>query len=385
MSVTPEFPREEYDARWRRAREAMGRAGMDALLVTSEANYRYFSGHYSGFWISKARPMLMLLPREREPVLLLTKNQVPLAEAMSPIADIRSWDGFMAEAVPALADTIRGLSLGRGRIGAELGFKQRLGMPVAEFARLQGMLPDVAFVDAADILWGLRMLKTPAEVAYLRESIRITCEAYEAMFETVRPGMTEREAHRTFLVELFRRGAERPGYIPVTSGPGNYHRRTGGPTDRRLEVGDLLWFDGGCSYAGYWSDLSRMVAVGRSTPEQAATYREVRAITHRCLEEVHPGRPIAAIDRRARTEFAARGFLWGSPSRAGHGIGLDHTEPPSIRHDVEEPLEPGMVLSIEPTVVVEHGLYQIEELYLVTPAGHELLTRPAPAELWVVP
>lgn len=84
MSVTPEFPRSEYEDRWRRARAAMG-ASLDALLVTSEANYRYLSGHHTGFWLSKSRPMMLLLPREAEPVLLLTTNQVAQAEAMSPV------------------------------------------------------------------------------------------------------------------------------------------------------------------------------------------------------------------------------------------------------------------------------------------------------------
>ena len=385
MSVTPEFPRAEYEVRWRRARELMGRAGLDALLVTSEANYRYLSGHHSAFWLSKARPMMLLLPREPPPILFLTTNQLPQAAFMSPVQDIRSWDGFMAEAIPVLADAIREAGLGRGRIGAELGFKQRLGIPVTEFQRLQALLHEAAFVDAAEVLWRLRRVKSPAEVGCLREAARITGEAYQAMFDTVRPGMTEREAHRTFLVELFRRGAERPGYIPITSGAGHYHRRTGGPTDRRLEPGDRLWLDGGCSFQGYWADFSRTVAVGRCTAAQAAAYREVRAVTHGCLEEARPGRPIAALALRAQREFERRGFPWGAVSRVGHGIGLDLTEPPSIRADVDEPLQPGMVLTIEPTVVADHGLYQLEEIYAVTEAGHELLTAPAPPELRVVP
>jgi Xaa-Pro aminopeptidase len=381
-SAYEEFPGGEYEARWRQAREAMAQARLDALLLTSEANYRYFSGHYSGFWVSKGRPMLMLLPREQEPVLVLTNNQVGLAERMSPVREVRAVDGFVPETIPALAQAIRDRGLARGRIGAELGLKQRLGLPVSEFVRLQALLAEAAFVDAADLLWSLRMIKSPAEVAYLRESIRIACEAYQATFETVRSGMTEREAHRTFLVELMKRGAERPGYTPVTSGRGNYHFRAGGPTDRRLEPGDLLCFDGGCTYVGYWSDVSRVVAVGACTPEQATAYRQVRDITHACLEEVKPGRPIAAIAARAAAEFARRRLpFWRATSRIGHGIGLDITEPPSIRDDVQDPLRPGLVLSIEPRIVAEHGLYQMEELYLVTDAGHELLTHPTPVEL----
>ncbi len=384
MSVTPEFEQVEYHTRWRRAREAMAAAGLDALFVTSEANYRYLSGHHTGFWISKARPMMMLLPRDRDPVLFLTTNQVPQAEAMSPVRDIRSWDGFMAEATPVVGDALKGLGLARGRIGAELGFKQRLGIPLLELRRLEAMVPDAALVDAADVLWRLRRVKSKAEVAYLRETARITADAYDAMFATVRPGTTEREAHRTFLVELFRGGAERPGYIPITSGPGNYTRRTGGPTDRQLEAGDLLWLDGGCSYMGYWADFSRAVAVGRRSEAQADAYRTVREITHDALEEVRPGRPVSGIVRRVQKAFDRHGFPWGATSRIGHGIGLDLTEPPSVRDDVEDPLEPGMVLTCEPTVVAEHGLYQFEEIYVVTDRGAELITRPAPPELRVV-
>ncbi len=379
-----EFPRSEYEARWARARTAMARAGLDALFVTSEANYRYLSGHHTGFWLSKSRPLCLLLPQEGEPVLLLTTNQVPLARAMSPVAAVRAWDGFVAEGVPVIADAIREAGLARGRIGAELGFEQRLGIPVAELGRLESLLPGAAFVDAADVLWGLRRHKSPAEVGCLRESARITGEAYAAMFAGVRPGMSEREAHRTFLVELFRRGAERPGYVPITSGPGRQDTRTGGPTDRALAAGDLLWLDGGCASLGYWSDFSRMVAVGRCSPAQAATYRAVREITHQAVAAIRPERPLAEVVAGVRREFERRGFAWGATSRIGHGLGLDLTEPPSLRADAPEVFEPGMVLTIEPTVVADHGLYQLEEIYVVTGTGAELLTPPAAPELPVV-
>ncbi len=384
MSVQPEFPASEYESRWRRARAAMEAAGVDGLLLTSEANYRYFSGHFSRFWVSKARPFLMLLPREREPVLLMTDNQFPLASETSPVRDIRSWEGFMPEAIPALAGAIRDAGLADGRIGAELGFKQRMGMPFNEFVRLREMVPGAAFVDAADLLWELRMIKSPAEVAYLRESIRITCGAYDAAFAAAKPGMTEREVYRAFTVALLQGGAERLGYITVTSGEGNYHRRTGGPTDRKLEEGDLLWFDGGCTYFGYWADLSRMVAVGSRSREQAEAYRNIMAVVRMTLEEVKAGNPIGGIDRRARAELDSLGYPYGSASRVGHGIGLDQTEPPSIIDGVEAPLRAGMVLSTEPTYLAGHGLYQIEELYAVTETGYDLLTHPAPAELRVV-
>jgi Xaa-Pro dipeptidase len=67
--MSSEFPRAEYGARWRRAREALAAAGLDALPGTSETNYRSLSGHYTGSWLSKSRPMWLLLPRDGEPSL----------------------------------------------------------------------------------------------------------------------------------------------------------------------------------------------------------------------------------------------------------------------------------------------------------------------------
>jgi len=378
-----EFPPSEFEARWRAARTAMERVGIDALLLTSEANYRYFSGHYSSFWLSKARPMMMLLPREQDPMLIFTSNQTTLARRMSPVKDIRAVNGYAAETIPLLAQAIRDAGVAKAKIGCELGFKQRLGIPLNDFRLLERMAPDAEFVDAADLLWDLRIIKSPAEIVYLRESARITAEAYDAMFEQVKPGMTERQAHQSFLIEMFKRGAERPGYIPVASGQGNYNCRAGGPTDRILQAGDLLIYDAGCSYFGYWSDFSRMVAVGNCTQEQANMYREVRDATHASLDEVKAGQPLKNIFHRARSEFDKRGLPWRDAHRIGHGIGLDVTEPPSISADSTLLMETGMVLTIEPLVQLPHGLYQTEEVCAVTNAGYDLLTPPAPRELWV--
>jgi Xaa-Pro aminopeptidase len=127
-----------------------------------------------------------------------------------------------------------------------------------------------------------------------------------------------------------------------------------------------------------------MAAIGRATAEQAATYRAVREMTHGALAAVRPGRPFAEVVAGVRYQFERRGLAWGATSRIGHGIGLDLTEPPSLRADAPDVFEPGMVLTIEPTVLADHGLYQLEEIYVVTETGAELLTPPSDPELRVI-
>src|SRR5947208_16178434 len=106
----------------------MAAAGLDALWVCSEANYVYLSGHRTGMFAIKSRPLSLLLPREGEPALVVARSHLPRAAATSWVADQRGYDGFEPEAIALLADVIAERGLGRGRIGAELGHEQRLGV-----------------------------------------------------------------------------------------------------------------------------------------------------------------------------------------------------------------------------------------------------------------
>jgi Xaa-Pro aminopeptidase len=377
----PEFDKREFEHRWQRARTLMAEAQLDALFITSTNNFRYLSGHVTPFWVSKTRPLFFLLPLRRDPILLVTTNQVETAQATSWVEEVRSWEGFATAGVELVAQTIRDLGLTSGRIGAELGYEQRLGLPYHDFVHLQHLLPQATFVDAADLLWQLRQVKSAAEIAYLRQAATITNNAYQEIFHTVQEGMTEQEVFVHFVSSVFRQGAERPGYIPMHSGEGNYRRYATNPTNRLLRQGDLLWMDGGCVYHGYWADCSRLMAIGQASAQQQEHYRQVRAIMHKCLHAVRPGVSMATLARLAMQEFETAGLPFSSYSRIGHGLGLDITEPPSINHTDPTIIQPGMILTMEPTSATDFGFFQLEENYVVTPEGYALLTEPAPEEL----
>lgn len=379
-----EFPIEEYAARWAAARAGMAEAGLNALLITSETNYRYLSGHVTPFWVSKSRPMLLLLPLRGDPVLIAAASQGPTVMATSPVRDVRLYEGFVGPAVDLLEAAINEHGLASGRVGAELGEEQRLGLPYADFADLQDRLPGMVFIDAAALLWRLRVIKSPAEIAYLRRAAAIASAAYRELFAAVRPGMTEREVFATFVASTIRQGAERPGYVPVHAGAGHYRRISAGPTDRPLARGDLLWLDGGCVVNGYWSDFARMVAIGPPTAAQRDRYRLVRAVMHDAVGAIRPGATMPALTERVRSGLAAAGVTLNTAGRVGHGLGLDITEPPSINATDETIVQPGMVLTMEPTSASDDGFFQLEENVVVTADGCEVLTEPAPPELPVI-
>ena len=362
----------------------MGDAGLDALFVSSANNYRYLSGHVTPFWVSKSRPMFFLLPLRSDPVLFVTAHQIPGVEATSWVRDIRSWEGFVTEGVDLVVGALQQLGLASGRIGAELGHEQRIGFPVADFLRLQSLLPDAEFVDAADVMWKLRTIKSPVEAEYLARSAAIASKAFRDTFRLVRDGISEQELFAAFASSTLLQGAERPGYIPVTSGDGNYRRITTGPSNRAVQRGDLVWMDGGAVYRGYWSDFARMVAVGRATDAQRNRYRTVAKVMHTAVEAVRPGMPVAELTRLVMTLCDEAGVPLNAHSRVGHGLGLDITEPPSINLTDPTIIEPGMALTMEPTSSEDYGFFQLEENFIVTSDGARVLTEPAPEELPVV-
>ncbi len=382
----PEFDRTEFEARWERARAGMHARGLDALLVTTEANYRYLSGHATLAFMNRSRPLFCLLPRDGAPLVLAGASESSVARNTSWVADVRAFTALVEPGVAELVQAVRDRGLATGRIGCELGLAQRLGMPPNDFRALQERLPGAAFVDGGDVLWALRRVKSPAEIAYLRRAAVITSEAVAETLAAVRPGWTERDVYQHAATGVMRLGADRPGYGPVNADARAPDSMTGGPTARRLEPGRMVYMGAGCAYHAYWSDQVRVFAVGRATDHQRRMYAVMHEAFDRCFALLRPGVPVSDVMRKslAVLEAGGAGPYAGRLGRIGHGTGLDVSEPPSINLDDGSVLEAGMVLYLEPNFVTPEGNFLVEDTVLVTEDGAELLSSRAPAELPVI-
>jgi Xaa-Pro aminopeptidase len=360
--------------------------GLDALLVTTEANYRYLSGHATLAFMNRARPLFCLLPRIGAPLVLAGASESSVARNTSWVADVRAFTALVEPGVAELAQAVRDRGLATGRIGCELGLAQRLGMPPNDFRALQERLPGAAFIDGGDLLWALRRVKSAAEVTYLRRAATITSEAVTATLAAVRPGWTERDVYQHAATGVMRLGADRPGYGPVNADARAPDSMTGGPTARRLEPGRMVYMGAGCAYHAYWSDQVRVFAVGRATDHQRRMYAVMHEAFDRCFAMLRPGVPLSDVARMslAVLEAGGAGPYAGRLGRIGHGTGLDLSEPPSINLDDPSPLEAGMVLYLEPNFVTPEGNFLAEDTVLVTKDGAELLSSRAPAELPVI-
>jgi Xaa-Pro aminopeptidase len=239
-----------------------------------------------------------------------------------------------------------------------------MGVSHGEYRRLQEEMPDATFRDASELIWKLRMVKSPLEQERLAKVCEITGRAYQRTFGAARPGMTESEVGRMLIAAMLEEGADlpsqgRPGpcafLIVDASRPlGELHA----PTDKALGVGDLLHIDTGAIYNGYCADFARLATVGPPLRKQTAQWQEVRRRMDDALSVVRAGSRLGDIS-----------VHW-------HGVGLDGVEPPFVGNHDDLLMEAGMALALEEIIYSENGeTYHLEENVIVTETGFDLLTK----------
>jgi len=367
--------RQEHRQRIDRLTRLLRDNKIDGAIFTAESNIAYFSGFRSHApWMTSARPNFMILSADGRTAMLGSGFVEPQMRRMSVIADIRVYGQANGIPVDQIADVLREFGI-TGTVGMELGYEQRLDVSQLDYLAMTEALKPVRLADISPLIWKLRMIKSPAEIAAIKRACDITGDAMQACFKAARPGVSERELGLIAATTMVANGAERPGFILVTSGAGNYHVMSGKPTDRRLQAGDLLWMDLGAVYDGYWSDFCRTAYLGAPQPKLESDQNLILDVNAAALDAIKIGSPVKNAAEAAVRAFAKHGMeVKLGQGRIGHGIGLMSTEPPHLATFEETLCEEGLVFTVEPRFVREHGLFMCEEIIAVTPSGAELLT-----------
>lgn len=389
------FDKQELAARGERARELMAQFGLDAVIATGDfsagMNYYYLSGHQPrDYQLNFSRPHIIVLPREGEPFLYVYGVNAENARTASWVEDIVTFAPPFSGL--GLANELKARGLDRGRIGAELGTDQRLAMPVLEWQKLASELSGAELVDASDLFWQLRAIKSPQEVAYIREADRINGEGLALAFSRIKGADSEVDAARKVGASLIESGAFRPPYAQLLlvsekkSQDLGHNSRMAGPLEEyRLEEGDLIFIDSGVIVSGYWGEFNRMGVVGEPSEEKQHHHNNIREITRRSIEEaLYPGNSFRNVIEQMASFYRDAGYdeeqfdnyLNPPFMHLCHGLGLAGSEPPFVRYDRDEELRPGMVLSCEAYLRHDGMTYGSEEDVLITETGNEVLSSP---------
>lgn len=377
------FTPAEFARRTARAQAILVEHQLDAIVLTTPHNVRYFSGFDSQFWESPTRPWFLVVPAAADPIAVIPEIGAP-EMAMTWVREIRTWQAPRPadDGTSLLAEALSGIRRRFGRVGFELGREQSLRMPVTQFLALKDRVSGVDLIDGSKAIWQIRMVKTPAEVAHIEYICQLASAAYARVPELVRIGDSERQASRQLRIELAQLGADSTPFLPAISGPGGVAQIVCGPHDRVIGNGDVLFFDTGSTYDGYWCDFDRNYAVGAISDAARRAHEAMWLATEAGIAAARPGAYTDEVFAAMARIIEAAGSIGNNVGRLGHGLGMQLTEPPSNMPGDGTVLEAGMVLTIEPGIEYAPGRMIVhEENVEITAEGARLLTVRAPREM----
>ena len=358
VQVTELYPA----ARLGLAAEAAARAGLGALLLTPGPDLRYVTGYDAQ---QLERLTCLVLPAAGGPAPFMVVPRLELAAAQaSPAGQLD------LEFVP-WGETEDPYRLITARLGATetVGVSDRMWAMM--LLRFRAELPGSRLALASAALRGLRMRKSPAEVAALREAGTAIDRVHARVPGWLVPGRTEREAGADIAEAIVAEGHARTDFVIVGSGP-NAASPHHDLSDRVLRPGDVVVVDiGGTMPSGYCSDCTRTYAIGEPPAGFAGYYAVLKDAQEAACAAVRPGVSAESIDAAAREPITAAGFGESFFHRTGHGIGLEPHEDPYIVAGNAEALEEGMAFSVEPGIYPgPHGA-RIEDIVVCTGDGGE--------------
>ena len=372
----PWFALAEFQSRVARLRERMQDIGVDVALFDEIEAMTWLSG----FGNSENRWRCVAIPMEGEPFFLIRALDATPCRERSWITDVptfRDWEDPLPVLLAAL--TKRGMQ--GARIGLDLG---SYCMPVARFKRLCTALPEAQLVDIGNVVWELRLTKSPAEIALLRRSAGVADEAMLRAAAACVRGGSQRDAAKAAAAAYIELGADPSHVGPISAGRGwdFLHGHLG---DGVLTDSDIVHIELTPRIAGYSARLMRCAVIGTPTQQLADAAGRLRELQDKQIAAITPGATAHDVDAILRDGVIDSGLRTSFDNISGYTLGLYAQAGPRTS-DFTRIFHPGATWKIEPQMVFH--MYasaqgaSFSETVLVTERGSERLTA-LPRELYV--
>ncbi len=341
--------------------------GLDGIALVPGPNMVYISDIHCHV---SERPIVLFLPVDDDPAIIIpTLEAMKARKAGIPEDRIFAWsddEGYTGAFQQACAH----LEISDYLLGVEA-----LHMRVLEMELLLRYAPGLQISHAESILSSLRIIKDDSEIEEMKRATAVAETAMQQIISRIKIGMTEKQVAAMLTQALMDAGAANVAFSPIVSAGPNSASPHAVPTDRPLQAGDLLVIDWGAFVDGYPSDITRTFAVGDIDPELRRIYNTVKLANQQGKAISRPGATGQDIDRAARQVIEEAGYGEYFIHRTGHGLGLEVHEHPYIMENNTEPLEVGMVFTVEPGIYLpDRGGVRIEDNLVITAEGYHCLT-----------
>lgn len=357
-----------HQPRFEKLNDSLRSADMDAVILNPGPTLTHLTG--LRFHLME-RPVVLLFAKDQTPAIVLPELELQKVASLPYDLQVFPYPENPAEWGNAFRKATNSLGLDGKRIGVE-----PRQLRLLEFRYVKEGAPEADYPDAGDVLAGLRLRKDQTEIEAMRGAVKIAQQALEATIPIIQVGMTEKELSSELVTQLLKHGSdpEMP-FAPIVSAGPNGANPHASPSDRKLQIGDLLVVDWGATCDGYISDLTRTFAVGDVEDEYKKIHQIVQDANAAGRAAGKPGVPCANVDKAAREVIEKSGYGHYFTHRTGHGIGMEGHEDPYMRGDNMQLLEPGMAFTVEPGIYLpnRNGV-RIEDNVVITETGADVLS-----------
>lgn len=379
-----------YRRKIAQVQELLQRRALDGLLLLSHHQIYYLVGF---FHYPTERPVALFVPQRGEPTLFVPKLEESYVHEGAWAPNVQVYFEFPGTVHPL--DWMAQQLHARGFASKRIGFEASISISVRE--RLAQALPNVSWVDASDIVSGMRLVKDAEEIALMRKAASYSDWMLSEGVRMVKSGTRYSEieieqAMVSGVITKMQRELDPVVAVPglagalVCSGPRSAFPH-GLPTSRRIAPGENLILSVACFIGGYFAESERTFILGDPSPEQRHRYETDRLAQEIGFQELKAGARCGNVNKKCLDAIRAAELGEFILHRQGHGIGIQNHEPPWIEDGDDTILAPNMLVSCEPGIYcVGQGGYRISDSVLVTDSVPERLTQfPRDLESAVIP
>lgn len=349
-----------------RLQKSLKRKKLDALLVTEPYNRRYLSGYTAADHGIGETAGVLLIPATGEPY-LFTDSRFDLQAAEEA-------NGFTIQLYPKGLTRLLKKMLPKSGI-KRLAFESRYMLHSTALKMEQNLAnAGIQLIATSDLIERMRLIKTEEEISLLKKSVLRNEQVFQLIYNTIEPGMSEREIALAIELTMHELGAERPSFDSIVAFGTNAAKPHAVPTDRILKTGDIVLIDMGLVFDGYCSDMTRTFVAGKPDATYLERLRVVRKAQLAGTRAVCAGVTSREVDQAARGVIEEAGYGKYFGHALGHGVGLAVHEEPRLSSRSRKKLKAGMIVTIEPGIYLpDWGGIRLENMVVVREDGAETL------------
>ncbi|MGL4521191.1 MAG: M24 family metallopeptidase [Bacilli bacterium] len=340
---------------------------LDAFLITSTTNRRYMTGFTgtSGYALVTKESAYFITDFRYIDQATTQTDGYEIVQHVGPI-------------VQEVAELLKKLSV------EKLGFEKDF-VSYGTYELYAALWTNTQLLGTSGVVENFRHVKDEEELIIMREAADIADKAFAHICTYIKPGQKETDVRDELEMSMRKLGADCSSFEIIVASGVRSSLPHGVASEKIIEAGDVITLDFGAYYKGYCSDITRTIAVGHISDEMKHIYDTVLQAQEHAVANIKAGLTGKEADALARDIIAAAGYGPNFGHSTGHGLGMDVHEQPGVNSKNEEPLQIGMVVTVEPGIYVSNlGGVRIEDDVVLTENGCEVLTH-SPKHLIILP